>query len=529
MLSFAAHDRLVVSRSMSAVNPPKRVARDRPRKDDGRRDRRSVPASASGGGRGRLRVHGSLGVNQLAAWTLADREGRRIVDVPGPTHAFVQFARVAGRARRWSARREVSGQLLVFDLSTPATPALKTTIDLGKMVFDPVFTADGKYVWVPVKMTNEIAVIDTATWKVAARLTDPAFKQPHQIVFSADGRTRVRHEQQQDGSHGRSGARRPRDAGRRDDSTAPLVVIDVATRSVTKALPLGKNLTGMGTRARDEQCSAALRIVRAAAIVCVFAAARRSARRPQRRRRASIAGVSFDARCRAVCGHAHDGSAYNLPFLGGLDVPRPQFADIDGDGDLDLFVQEYSNALWFFENTGTARRRATSGAPIDFRISTSASGTASSTSTATACSILLTEAPVSHIRLYRNTGTKTAPAFTLQDGELKDANGAPMFMDRQNIPAIARSRLRRPPRHVRRPGRGRGRSLRGDGTKRRLRSRSSPSASRASRSSAASAASLADRIADARGMAPTRWRSGISTATAIWICSGATSSSRRCC
>ncbi|HEY0306436.1 MAG TPA: hypothetical protein VGC44_15785, partial [Longimicrobiales bacterium] len=50
------------------------------------------------------------------------------------------------------------------------------------------------------------------------------------------------------------------------------------------------------------------------------------------------------------------GRAYTMPFLGGFDVPRPQFIDIDADGDLDLFVQERSNDLMFFENTGTAAR-----------------------------------------------------------------------------------------------------------------------------------------------------------------------------
>ena len=42
------------------------------------------------------------------------------------------------------------------------------------------------------------------------------------------------------------------------------------------------------------------------------------------------------------------GQPYALPFLGGFDVPRPQFADIDADGDHDLFVQEYPNAVAFF-------------------------------------------------------------------------------------------------------------------------------------------------------------------------------------
>ncbi len=150
----------------------------------------------------------------------------------------------------------------------------------------------------------------------------------------------------------------------------------------------------------------------------------------------SIAGVRFERVVSPFVVTRADGSPYALPFLGGLDVPRPQFTDIDGDGDMDLFLQEYSNSLWFFENTGSG------GAPrfewrtdrfleIDtaewFRfIDLDNDGLFD----------LLSESPVSRIRHYRNTGTKKAPAFTLV-GELRDGTGAPMFMDRQNIPALA--------------------------------------------------------------------------------------------
>ncbi|MFQ5569715.1 MAG: hypothetical protein ACE5G0_08565, partial [Rhodothermales bacterium] len=43
------------------------------------------------------------------------------------------------------------------------------------------------------------------------------------------------------------------------------------------------------------------------------------------------------------------GEAYSHPFLGGLNVPRPHLADLDADGDLDLFLQERSRHLLFFE------------------------------------------------------------------------------------------------------------------------------------------------------------------------------------
>jgi hypothetical protein len=42
------------------------------------------------------------------------------------------------------------------------------------------------------------------------------------------------------------------------------------------------------------------------------------------------------------------------PFNGGIDIPRYQFADIDGDGDLDLFIIDKDTTLNYYKNTGSA-------------------------------------------------------------------------------------------------------------------------------------------------------------------------------
>ncbi|WP_340105532.1 FG-GAP repeat domain-containing protein [Rhodohalobacter sp. 8-1] len=131
-----------------------------------------------------------------------------------------------------------------------------------------------------------------------------------------------------------------------------------------------------------------------------------------------------------------NGNQLDFPFLGGFNAPRPQFVDINNDGYPDLFVQENTNDLKYFENNGwDASNRLTwktdKFQDLDigewFRfVDLDDDGDMD----------LLSEQPYSYIRYYRNAGSPENPQFELAADTLRDVNGEPIFSDRQNIPNV---------------------------------------------------------------------------------------------
>jgi len=135
------------------------------------------------------------------------------------------------------------------------------------------------------------------------------------------------------------------------------------------------------------------------------------------------------------------GRPLDLAFLGGFNTPRPQLADLDGDGDLDLVIQEQTHQLILLVNEGvdrsgmprfTLRSRQWAGLDVgewsrlvdvngDHRVD------------------VFGELPFSYLRYWAATGGRgreqtERTAFAVWPDSLRDEAGTPIFSDRQNIP-----------------------------------------------------------------------------------------------
>lgn len=166
-----------------------------------------------------------------------DVEMLEIESAHGAAHAhmLVQWA-VSPDGRALVGTGEMSGRLLVYDLSDPLRPALVKQLEVGSRPWHPVFTPDGREVWFANKGANTVTVVDTDGWTVSAVVAGEGLAEPHGAAISADGRRVFISNNNLRGGH--------------PGGTGTLVVIDRASREIIRVIPVGANATGVGTNAR---------------------------------------------------------------------------------------------------------------------------------------------------------------------------------------------------------------------------------------------------------------------------------------
>jgi hypothetical protein len=128
-----------------------------------------------------------------------------------------------------------------------------------------------------------------------------------------------------------------------------------------------------------------------------------------------------------------DGVPLVQPFGGGINTPQHQFADLDGDGDDDLFVFDVDGASEYYRNDGAGGFRIMRNAivlpPFLFWflfVDLDGDGLLD----------LCTDDSSSAVRTYRNAGTAQSPSFVLDASRLLDTAGQPVFAGFASIPAF---------------------------------------------------------------------------------------------
>ena len=130
------------------------------------------------------------------------------------------------------------------------------------------------------------------------------------------------------------------------------------------------------------------------------------------------------------------GQPYAQPFYGGLNVPRPQFADVDSDGDSDLFIQERTGELAFFERVTDGDSAHYVWRTDHFQNLEFGEWTRFADLDQDGAPDLLAEQPYSYMQVYRNDSTPGDLQFTRIADSLRTPDGTPIFSDRQNIPNV---------------------------------------------------------------------------------------------
>jgi YVTN family beta-propeller protein len=245
-------DLLFVARSMSAVNPPPRMAVIR-RSDMKVLDEVDLlfprPHGIVVHPQGDVVYVASLGTNQIASVGVEEGDVH-LLEVPGRPHGLVQLA-VSPDGKLLAATAELTDSLLIFDLLRPGAPRLFRGVTMPDGPFEPAFTADGRTIFVTALNANRVAAVDTRDWSVTVLPENAGYGQPHGIALSPDGsRVFVGNRHQAGGVHDHAGGK----------PTAPgtVVAICVGSRSVDTVLSVGNYAAGLGmTPVRSRGAAAA--------------------------------------------------------------------------------------------------------------------------------------------------------------------------------------------------------------------------------------------------------------------------------
>ncbi|MFQ5551440.1 MAG: beta-propeller fold lactonase family protein, partial [Gemmatimonadales bacterium] len=241
-----ANNTLYVGRSMAAVNPPQRIGVI----DGASLELEEVdvffprPHALAVAPDGANVYTASLALNQIATADIADiaEEDLALTNIAGDNpHVFVEFA-ISPDGNTMVAATEMTSQFMIFDISDPPNVVLQESIDINAAPWHPIYSRDGRYVYVGNKNANTVTVVDMQSRAVVDVIEGNGLAEPHGSALSADGRYVYI------SNRNLAGAYTPRyDLG--DNANAgTVVVIDTESREIIKVIEVDEYAAGMGGR-----------------------------------------------------------------------------------------------------------------------------------------------------------------------------------------------------------------------------------------------------------------------------------------
>jgi len=251
-----ASDRLFVARSMVAVSPPSSIGVVH-RSDMSLEELETFvprPHALAVTPDGQTVFTASLALNQIAVIDAAEETVELTTLSDDRPHTFIGLA-VSPDGRWMVGTTELTSKVFVFDLSRLPDLTPVDTIDVNPAPWHPVFTPDGRWVYVGNNWGNSVTVIDMHARTVAAVIEGRGIAQPHGSAVSPDGRYVYISSRNLDMPEGHSKAAHryaPRyDLG--DNQTAgTVVVIDTETQKIVHVIELPDYGAGLGTAARQQ-------------------------------------------------------------------------------------------------------------------------------------------------------------------------------------------------------------------------------------------------------------------------------------
>ncbi|MEQ8523110.1 YncE family protein [Gracilimonas sp.] len=242
MAMHPTQELLFVGRSMSAVNPPQSfgVVNRSGMKVDREVDLFFTrPHAIATTPDGKWTYIASLSANQILARN-NETEETELTILDGNSHVFVNFA-ISPDGQTMVGTGQVSGKLLVFDLSNPLTPQVTDTISVNAQPWHPVYSPDGKRVYFGNKGAHTVTVVDMENKKVEKVIEGNGLAQPHGAALSADGKYLYVTNNNRDKTYN------PKGLSAEEELPGTVVIINTETLEIEKVIETGRYPTGIGT------------------------------------------------------------------------------------------------------------------------------------------------------------------------------------------------------------------------------------------------------------------------------------------